>query len=120
MCGMRKMLPNFAAILMVFAFVCTSLLVNAQSATPKPNLSKGFIENKGQIVDQQNNANPQVLYLLNNEGMNVQLRKTGFSYDSYTRDSLTYRFHRVDVELLNCNPQAKIQSEEAFNNYFNY
>jgi hypothetical protein len=37
----------------------------------------GFIENKGKIIDQKNNPNPAVLYLLNTPGMNVQLRKAG-------------------------------------------
>ena len=43
-----------------------------------------FIENKGQIVDQNNKPNPAVLYLLNTPGFNVQLRNGGFSYDVYT------------------------------------
>jgi hypothetical protein len=42
-----------------------------------------FIENKGQIIDQNNKPNPAVLYILNTPGFNVQLRKGGFSYDLY-------------------------------------
>ncbi|MBE0648571.1 MAG: hypothetical protein IH596_12395 [Bacteroidales bacterium] len=45
--------------------------------------STGFIENKGQIIDQNNQPNPDVLYLLNTPGMNVQLRRGGWSYDVY-------------------------------------
>ena len=48
------------------------------SATP------AFIENKGQIIDQNFKPNPACLFLLNTPGMNVQLRKTGFSYDLYS------------------------------------
>jgi uncharacterized protein (TIGR02145 family) len=47
----------------------------------------GFIENKGQIIDQNNTPNPAILYLLNLPGMNVQLRKSGFSYDVYAPKS---------------------------------
>ena len=44
----------------------------------------GFIKNKGQIIDQNNKPNPSVLYLLNTPGMNVQLKRGGFSYDLYS------------------------------------
>jgi hypothetical protein len=60
-------------------------LVFALKESPKelsrPN--QGFIENKGQIIDQNHKPNPAVLYLLNMPGMNVQLRRGGFSYDIY-------------------------------------
>ncbi|MEI6508013.1 MAG: SBBP repeat-containing protein [Bacteroidota bacterium] len=51
----------------------------------------GFIENKGQIIDQNNNPNPSVLYLYNGNpadrsfngggGLHVQLKQSGFSYE---------------------------------------
>ena len=47
----------------------------------KRNASFGFIENKGQIIDQNGNPNNEVKYLLNTNGLNVQLRENGFSYD---------------------------------------
>ena len=66
-----------------------SVLGNAQTITPpqeqKPvNLGNaGFYENKGQIVDQNYKPNPDVKYLLCSSYFNVQLRQTGFSYDTY-------------------------------------
>ncbi|MEI6436815.1 MAG: hypothetical protein WCP32_18470 [Bacteroidota bacterium] len=45
----------------------------AQSTFRKGFTGIGFIENKGQIIDQDNKPNPSVLYLLNTPGMNVQL-----------------------------------------------
>ena len=42
-----------------------------------------FYENKGQIIDQNGNANPNVKYLLNVGGLNVQIKTDGFSYDVY-------------------------------------
>jgi len=101
------------------------------------SFSKGFIENKGQIHDQNNHSNPSVLYLLNGSGMNVQLRKTGFSYDTYILDKkkkqsavsgkfsqpefdITYKFHRVDVEFNNANPDVLLQAEEVLPEFFNY
>ena len=100
----------------------------------------GFIENKGQIYDQSHKANSAVLYLLNRLGMNIQLRKTGFSYDTYIvsaganiqetrveiQDSTfnvnnpTFLFHRVDIEFTDANPDVHIKAEEPFSDYFNY
>ena len=45
---------------------------------------QGFIENRGQIIDQHYKANSSVLFLLTTPGMNVQLRRGGFSYDVYS------------------------------------
>jgi uncharacterized protein (TIGR02145 family) len=54
-----------------------------KASVKRPNIRTGFIENKGQIIDQNHKPNPSVIYLLNTPGMNVQLRKGGFSYDLY-------------------------------------
>jgi len=135
-------------------FCLTILLENAgaqQAATAgnaiKHSFSKGFVENKGQIHDQADQPNPSVLYLLNRSGMNIQLRKNGFSYDTYvmksivhspeslvsehkprdyglkTKDSLlttSYEFQRVDIELINSNPNVQLNPEEPLPGYFNY
>ncbi len=107
------------------------------------NVSKvsnnGFIENKGQILDQNNNPNPTVQYLLNSPGMNVQLRKNGFSYDifrntvldntkrnkpGYDRDSditkTSLTFHRIDFNLIGSNPLCEIVTSEPSSDYLNY
>lgn len=85
--SMKRILPSS-----VFAFLLTTLLCGPADvfSSNKPGNSfkhqksnSAFIENKGQIIDQNNNPNPAVLYLLNTPGMNVQLRKGGFSYDVY-------------------------------------
>jgi len=47
------------------------------------NQSIGFKENKGQIIDQKGKLNTSVLYLLSSNGLNVHLKKNGFSYDVY-------------------------------------
>jgi uncharacterized protein (TIGR02145 family) len=57
--------------------------IKPESFLKRQDTKTGFIENKGQIIDQNNKPNPAVLYLLNTPGMNVQLRKGGFSYDLY-------------------------------------
>ncbi|MBE0647106.1 MAG: hypothetical protein IH596_04900, partial [Bacteroidales bacterium] len=75
---MKLLLLN---IIMILLFANSLFAQNPNPSTKSS--TKGFIENKGQIIDQDNNPNPEVLYLLNTPGMNVQLRRGGFSYDLY-------------------------------------
>ena len=126
----------------IFIFLISSVLTAQKQSTV------GFIENKGQIVDQNSNPNDNVKYLLNTKGLNVQLRKNGFSYDVYeskkialtqkeqqrTRTSslpkddnllnrnykLEYRFHRIDIDFVNSNQAVKLVSEGKSTDYDNY
>ncbi|RBA28828.1 DUF7948 domain-containing protein [Flavobacterium tibetense] len=107
--------------------------------------SIGFIENKGQIVDQKGKPNTSVKYLLNTNGLNVQLREKGFSYDVYESKKhpkkviketnsfvnlvninqepefeIEYKFHRIDFAFLNANASAKLIPEEKSTDYDNY
>ena len=135
--------------LRVLTGIVISLLANLTSAQIPHTLAKAtttcFIENKGQIIDQNNQPNPSVLYLLNTPGLKVQLRKTGFSYDIYAienklnphsiisanntslnpnnySDSMIqeYRFHRIDIEIEGINPDYKIETSEPSTDYLNY
>src|SRR5664280_2565111 len=108
-----------------FTFLITALLcgpVHVFSSNKAGNSFKhqksnsAFIENKGQILDQNNNPNPSVLYLLNTPGLNVQLRKGGFSYDIYQvhcqqsavssqdpasdlkHSASSIEYHRIDID----------------------
>jgi hypothetical protein len=58
---------------------------------------------QGQLVNQAGKPNKAAKYLLKMPGLNVQLRQTGFSYDTYTTKN---KFHRVDIELLGANLMA--------------
>jgi uncharacterized protein (TIGR02145 family) len=121
--------------------IAASNVVNANGKMIQKN---GFIENKGQIIDQKNNPNPAVLYLLNTPGMNVQLRRGGFSYDLYSptpnpspkrernplrgmqHDSIVnyplsiINYHRIDINLEGANPNCQIIASEPLTEYFNY
>ncbi len=111
-------------------FACNPSFALAPPVKPKINReltnNGGFIENKGHFMDQNNQYNPDVLYLLNTPGMNVQLRKGGFSYDFYEmtnpNDAVPhYSFHRVDIDFVNSNPQCYIGTCEpntALSNYY--
>jgi hypothetical protein len=74
----------FSFFLLFLSSVIICLAGTPNSTSFKSSVSPAFIENKGQIIDQNNKPNPGVLYLLNTPGFKVQLRKNGFSYDVYT------------------------------------
>lgn len=81
-----------------------------------------FIENKGQLIDQNGDKNNEVNYFLPlNESISIQLRPSGFSYDTrYRTDSRSKAFQRVDVNLLgaNSNPEIEVLGESS--DYINY
>lgn len=103
-----------------------------------------FIRNEGQVIDQTGRPNRQVLYLLNSRGLNVQLKKNGFSYDTYefeehplsqvvSNDILSKRkrgmaedkiarriFHRVDIQFVNSNPEVEIKEIGETASFFNF
>ncbi|WP_026978194.1 T9SS type B sorting domain-containing protein [Flavobacterium tegetincola] len=127
--------------LLPLLFILFSVGLFSQNRTT----STGFIENKGQVIDQKGNPNPAVKYLLTTNGLNVQLRKNGFSYDVYEMENnaiinsdknLTdlenpnkdndiktkIKFHRIDINFLNANKNAILIAEDKsldFDNFYN-
>ena len=123
-------------------------LITISSFAQNKNKTIGFKENKGQIIDQKGKPNNAVKYLLNSGGLNVQLRKNGFSYDVYeakkhpinhshdekkkplpfpSKDNeklpdytLEYQFHRIDIDFVNSNPKVEFITEEKSLDYDNY
>lgn len=133
---MKQTLP------LLFLFIFGSLF------SQNKNQSIGFTENKGQIIDQKGKPNNAVKFLLNTAGLNVQLRKNGFSYDVYevekiplsnsqtrktlpdlnpekTADrkyNLEYKFHRIDIDFINSNSKVELITDKQsldFDNYYN-
>ncbi|MDP1726418.1 MAG: SBBP repeat-containing protein, partial [Bacteroidota bacterium] len=105
--------------------------------------SQGFVENKGQIIDQNNKPNKEVKFLYNGSGLHVQLRQNGFSYevikqvissqhespDENNQGSDTYKqqpladsiyIHRIDVLFDGGNKNAQIKAFEPSTDYINY
>jgi hypothetical protein len=83
----------------------------------------GFVENKGQVVNQHAVPNHAVRYLLNTDGINVQLRDGGFSYDTYVMEgdlAPRAKYHRVDVHFEQANAGARIVTADASADYMNY
>ncbi|MBJ7427639.1 MAG: SBBP repeat-containing protein [Bacteroidia bacterium] len=127
-----------------FLFLILVIAINANANNINKPISSqyGFIENKGQIIDQNNNPNPSVLYLYNGNGLRVQLRKDGFSYEVINTiktpkaiiderpkgkfvsqaDSfyITYQTHRVDINFKDGNKNATLKSYQPANDFINY
>jgi len=130
-------------ILSLFAVLSTVLLFSQKKNSK--NDSYYFYENKGQIIDQDGKENKNVKYLFHSNGLNVQLRSNGFSYDIYEikktinpdfskktentlptpkqYDTNEYIYekliHRVDIELVNSN-KATLTAEGKSQDYDNY
>jgi hypothetical protein len=110
----------------LFLFLCIAFGANAQKIPGKDaalaaktrqwqqDKPDGFIENKGQVLDQNDKPNTVVRYLLNMPGLNVQLRSGGFSYDAWMvgKGETRSRFHRVDIELEGANPHAVLAARQ--------
>ena len=110
----------------IFILLTFSLAIQASGQQSIKPIPQGFIENKGQIIDQNNKPNPSVLYLLNTPGMNVQLRKSGFSYDLMQTDNdisdslKILSFSRIDFNFIDINNDFEIVTSEKINTRFNY
>ncbi|REC50116.1 DUF7948 domain-containing protein [Chryseobacterium pennipullorum] len=133
-------------ILLFFSLLSGMLLFSQKKIAE--NNTYDFYENKGQIIDQEGKENKEVKYLFHSNGLNVQLRSNGFSYDIYeTRKAANPDFskktestlpipkqydideynyeklvHRIDIELINSNKKVVIMSEGKspdYNNYYN-
>ena len=121
----------------LFVFLCVLLKIEANCQF---SARSTFIENKGQILDQNNRKNADVRFLLLSQGFNVHLRKGGFSYDVYTvrkfktsnidsstfihpwvdSDSSVISFHRIDFDFLDINPEYTVETDARSAFYYNY
>ncbi|SIS99813.1 gliding motility-associated C-terminal domain-containing protein [Kaistella chaponensis] len=128
-------------LLLFFLF---SFSISIFSQQLKTSSAYSFTENKGQIVDQDGKQNPAVQYLFNSDGLNVQIKNDGFSYDVYevkkvpkkkskrresdlpqknklkTEYDLKYEYHRVDIDFVGANKNPEIIAEGKSVDYDNY
>lgn len=131
-----KLKPFITCLIALFCFKHAI----AQTINKPTTSLYGFIENKGQIIDQNNNPNPSVLYLYTDNGLNVQLKKEGFSYEvvktkfgstkqptskekfEHEKETIadTFFTHRIDISFVNVNPNNSIVTDEPLKDYINY
>ena len=106
---------------LTFVAVLILLLNNGWANAPL------FIENKGQILDQNHTSNNDVLFMYTGNGLKIQLRKTGYSYELFNVNNLpqtkpghklsenpelfsktSINSHRVDIEFMGANANVEI------------
>ena len=124
---------------MKFIRFLTFILLAALFLVPLYGQVPGFTQNKGQIIDQNGNPRPDILYLLDYQGFRLHLRKNAFSYELYkkldaeslldeatgewtaTDESLSkWAWHRVDVSLEGANLSPRVNAQFPFSDYENF
>lgn len=124
---------------MMKKLILVILLIYFGEITASPNYKTsasgfGFIENKGQLIDQNHKPNKEVLYLYSGPGLHVQLKPDGFSYEVWNniikekisekdlflnpemktvQYEITYQVHRIDISFLNASKNLTIKPENA-------
>jgi hypothetical protein len=74
------MRPIFLLVLILLPLGClTAQKIDANAL--KAASTYGFIENKGQVIDQNNQPNPSVKFLCALPDLQVQIRDKGYSYE---------------------------------------
>ena len=134
-------------VLILWVSNINSVIAQVKTSTKQPNNGEyGFIENKGQLMDQSGVKNTIVDFLLCSSNFNTQLRHNGFSYEvkEVIRDKEleTYlqtnndmrvlhkmreldlqtkiKVHRIDIEFIGCNPSPEIISQNVSQDVINY
>jgi hypothetical protein len=87
-----------------------------------------YKENKGQVVDQNDQPRNDIRYYGNTAGMSFYLKNTGISYQLYKHSEkregekqVSTTIQRVDITWVGANPYAKIitgESVEGLENYY--
>jgi hypothetical protein len=103
------------------------------------NPFKGFIQNKGQIVDQHHQPNSEVLFQFVGSGLKIQLRQNGYSYELNEAKNIPsikpgkkttatpqewlnaeLLTHRVDVDFINASPNMEVVADMPDKTPLNY
>ncbi len=122
--------------LSTFLLAAVPMLVLSSAPANDP-VATGFMQNKGQVVDQHYRPNGDVLYLYAGAEYRVQLRAAGFSYDLVRPVALPdaapadfanpldappqdMQFHRIDVELLGASLFSSVLEDEPLAHHLNY
>ncbi len=123
------------ALSLLFSFLFCSLSIFSKEGTPHLY----FMENKGQISDQNFKPRADILFGASDGQLVFHLKNNGISYQQYRvdewmeipdfiRDNKTRKvsksqtIYRTDVEWMNCNPNCIIEKElakDGVENYYN-
>ncbi|HIN39778.1 MAG TPA: T9SS type A sorting domain-containing protein [Flavobacteriales bacterium] len=110
------MVATFLKIIIVYV-LAISIVFNANCQ------EHYFIKNKGQIVDQDGNFNPKVLFLYSGIKYNVAFYKDHFTYEVFKlldQGEDVYRANRIELWYANPNRNIKVMPQELFNTNSNF
>jgi hypothetical protein len=87
-----------------------------------------FIENKGQIIDQNGFQVSEVKFHLQSQNLNVQLKNNEFSYDVFRQTNSSslegetpqYQFHRIDISFPGSSVDAILVPGIELRGYLNF
>ncbi|MBI2268887.1 MAG: gliding motility-associated C-terminal domain-containing protein [Bacteroidetes bacterium] len=141
----KKIFPFLIAGLLSANYVfCFKKNMIGKNQSENLNSTVGFIENKGQILDQHHKPVNEVKFLLNSVGINTQIKTNGFSYDTYTDNnediqvlnkwlkrerndvntshpgSIRRNVHRIDIEFIGSMPNVEVTGTDALPGYSVY
>ncbi|MFI5134397.1 MAG: T9SS type A sorting domain-containing protein [Chitinophagales bacterium] len=129
---------------LIVLFFLSVLQVSAGGFDSNPDHHLGFVENKGQIHDQNGNERSDVKFVFSQGDFKLILRNDGFSFelvktipesgsfpesgifnnqdedDEYSDMAFRNIFNRVDVTLQQCNKNVEIIGENPSPSYLNY
>lgn len=135
------------SIFIVLASLSFSLLTSANNTEKFAGAREpGFIENKGQVINQYRQPQPDVLFIFATNNFKWVLRKSGFSYELSTvvSDAANYTeagtsnvnwddveegisdvpehlvVNSVDVKFVNANKHISAEATEPVSYYYNY
>jgi hypothetical protein len=131
------MIRNLVLIFIFFLISPSGLISRNIIPVFSSDNESGFIENKGQIYDQNGNQNNKIIALYPAGGFNLLLSKDGFSYDIYEFDAIRtgsdnsekfqlpgypeIKYQRIDVQFINPDAGLKIIMDDtiSYRNYYN-
>ncbi|MGE0567066.1 MAG: T9SS type A sorting domain-containing protein [Bacteroidia bacterium] len=128
---------KFLTLLIVPATIVSANVINSDLGKGKEvNKSIAYTENKGQVVDQNNNPRPDVLYGVSDGILNTHIRTNGISYQmskviSYKEeiDEFTGKknkkpkevsIYRIDVNWLGCESKFSLEHDKVISGFDNY
>lgn len=140
---MKRIIFAFVLLLCNEISFATGILTSTASNLIAGVGQLGFIENKGQILNQNKQQNKEVLYLYNGFGMQVQLKQNGFSYELIKTETsqanaciqqnqkladmdievpapATLFIHRIDISFVGSKQNGSIIASEPAADFVNY
>lgn len=79
-----------------------------------------FVENKGQVINQNNVSNKDVLYTLSTLNYNVSFYKTHFSYEMFTKQNNGIKVDRIEIWLKNTSSKLNVITNKVIKGRHNF